>query len=420
MYKLRYNTTNLLCLTGVILFLFSDFFRFAIFEQLKLNNIPYLKNINILAIVIILILFITKNIKLKKEHTVLLIFFFACFCVMSFLNGKSQFYLLPLFICNLLIPLGLLSSKYDKLDGEKLYKNFLKFYNIWILSIVLLGIFDYMSSGRINLWLTQNFYPTSMKDLVNSEYNLIYRLSTPWGTSLFNGFLILVYLIINSINYFVFKKKDVYLYFMYIISIIGIILVGSKACLILAILYILITRLLLNKKRKFLNLVIMFLLFVITFNLNFFQDNIWERMINQYETGTLSSGRSYIFSFISSGEIPFPNFFTGQGANYSRVLSSDLSLRYSTATNFEYPVIMFSYDYGILATIIYYYLIFWIPLRKFLKANNYIIAVSIIVLFVYLNSFNGIADLNYDFNYKYVFLTIILYNLNNKNVFKND
>ena len=156
-----------------------------------------------------------------------------------------------------------------------------------------------------------------------------------------------------------------------------------------------------------------------TFTSDFFQENIWSRILGQYETGTLSSGRSYILSFITSGHVPLPNFFIGNGSGYSRLISTNLHVIYGTPTNFEYPAIMLSYDYGIVSTVLYYLLMIWFPLSKFIKSGNKILSISLGTLFLYLNTFNGFADLSYDFNYKYVFLIIIFYHLTNIHDMKN-
>lgn len=409
MYKLKWNRTDGIIFLGVVLFLFSDFFRFSFFEKFNLGTVPYVKNINIIALFIIFILLVQKRIKILINWKTFFIMTFIALCFISFINGKSQMYLLPLYICNLVIPLFLLNSVYKMIDGVHLFKGFLKFYNIWICTVVVLGLIDYVSGGIINNWLTHHFYSASMANLANSEYNFVYRLSTPWGTSLFNGFLVLIFLILNSIYHSIFDKNNTKLYLVYVISLIGIILVGSKACLICSLIYIMITRM--REKNKIFNLVIISLILLAMFNSEFFQENIWGRILGQYETGTLSSGRGYIFSFIASGYVELPNFFMGNGAGYSRVISTNLNAMHNTATNFEYPVIMFSYDYGILATLLYYLFMICLPFSKLLKFRNRILSISLVTLFVYLNTFNGLAELNYDFNYKYVFLIIMFYHL---------
>ncbi|MGF7069766.1 hypothetical protein JOD89_003889 [Priestia megaterium] len=409
MHKLKWNRTDGIILLGVVLFLFSDFFRFSLFEKFNLGTVPYIKNINIIALSIIFILLIQKRIKILINWKTFFILTFISLCFISFIKGESQIYLFPLYIFNLVVPLFLLNCGYKMIDGIHLFKGFLKFYNIWICTVVVLGLIDYISGGLINSWLTHNFYSASMADLANSEYNFVYRLSTPWGTSLFNGFLVLTFLILNSIYHSIFNMNNTKLYLVYVISLIGIILIGSKACLICSLLYIMVTRM--REKNKILNLVIISAILLVMFNSDFFQENIWGRILGQYETGTLSSGRDYIFSFIASGYVELPSFFIGNGAGYSRVISTNLNAMHSTATNFEYPVIMFSYDYGILATLLYYIYMFWLPLSKLLKFRNKILLISLVTLFVYLNTFNGLAELNYDFNYKYVFLIIIFYHL---------
>ncbi|WP_144631411.1 hypothetical protein [Priestia megaterium] len=403
-FRAQLDCTNSLVFLGVILFLFSDFFRISFFQRMNLDSLPYLKNINIIGLIIILTLIIQrKGILLINKKTFLIFVFVTC-GFLSFINGGSQIYLMPLYICNLLVPLLLLNCKFKVKDGLLLFRYFLIFYNVWVVLLIILGLSDYILDGKINGWLTQNFYSDSMAKLANSQYSTTYRLSSPWGPSLFNGFLILVFLILNSVYYSIFQKKNVKLYLVYIITFIGVILVGSKACFSLCFLYIVITKI--SGKNKLFNLAIIMLLFFVMFNSEFFQDNIWGRVIGQYETGTLSSGRNDILSFVTSGHISFPNIFIGNGAGFSRLLSTKLQGLYNTTNNFEYPAIMFSYDYGIFPTILYYLLIFGLPLYRLIRSYK-ILAISLITLFVYLNTFNGLADVFYDFNYKYIFLIII-------------
>lgn len=403
---------NTVIFLGIVLFGLSDFFRFSLFEKINLNSIPYIANINVIAIIIVLYMLIKKRIVIIDSIQILILLLFITLSFISFININSQKHLIPLYIFNLIFPLILLNSRFYKVDSKFLVKIVLKVYNTWIITIIIFGMMDYITGGMINQWLSQNFYSENMIKLTSSIYNNYYRLSTPWGTSLFNGFLVLVFLVLNSINILMFESKNsTKLYGVYFITFIGVILTGSKACLICSVFYILITTF--YENRNLIKIISVLSVFIIIFNTQFFQTNIWTRIVDQHVTGTLSSGRHELMSFIFEDKVETPKFIIGQGSGYSRIVSTNLNQIYRTATNFEYPIIMLSYDYGILCTVLYFVLALVIPMIKMIKSNNNILAISIFTIFIYLNTFNGIAEVNYDFNYKYVFLIMLFYSISN-------
>jgi len=404
--RFRLNTANLLIIIMSIIYLFADFFRSSICMVLHLDNIPYLGTINFFAIIIILYCFNTKRILILRNNRLSILLFFIILCMISFSVGRSHFNNIPAYFLTLILPMLLMNCNFKNINWQAFFRKFLIFFNTFTYIILVYGFLDYILGGAINAWMCDHFFIESIVDSITSIYNTNYRLVTPWGPSLFNAFIFIVFLIINTIDNTKNIKSQFRMYWIYIVTMFGIVLCGSKVALICVIFYIAVTRF--EEKNKVLNILLTSLFLFVIFSSDFFQENIWRRIIEQYISGDLTTGRSYIISFIFSGKIELPGIFFGQGAGYSRALSSQLNTLFGTATNFEYPLIMLAYDYGIIATLIYVYLMFIFPIVSLFQKKNKVMAWGYLVIVIYLNSFNGLADLNYDFNYKLMTLYLCL------------
>ena len=88
------------------------------------------------------------------------------------------------------------------------------------------------------------------------------------------------------------------------------------------------------------------------------------------------------------GYVKTPGLLVGGGKDYSRDISGQIT---TTISNFEYPLLMFVYDYGIISTILIYFLVFLYPLKILLKNKHFYMAINLASLFIYMNGYNGIT-----------------------------
>ena len=84
----------------------------------------------------------------------------------------------------------------------------------------------------------------------------------------------------------------------------------------------------------------------------------------------------------------YPNFLIGRGIGYSNYVSKYIF----GVVNFENPILMFAFDYGILVTLLLMVLIFINPVIIFIRNENFLLAISYIFLLIIPFTYNGLAE----------------------------
>lgn len=411
MSKTDKTSTILLIVAGIAAYFFSDFFRAFIAYSSNVGVGSLFEGINIFFYLLIFLMVVKRSIKPNNKSFYFILFVFFVVSILSFIYGRRvHTSLVTLYIFNMVIPLVLIGCKFKNIDIQKVLKIFLSFYNWWMVLLSTTYLMDYLFDIGIQNFLINNFFTPSISLGASETVATGYRMFSPWGPPLFNGYLFLSFLILNTTYVKYFDKSIMNRYVVSIVGLVGIILTGSKACLLIAIIFVLLVNL--SMKNKVINFLLSILLIYVFFTSSFFKETIWMRFTSQYQMGNLTSGRNDIVAFVLNGIVERPGLIIGGGANYSRVVSNSLNY---FVTNFEYPVIMLSYDYSVIGTFLFYILIYFIPMIKFIQKKNFHLCLGYSTLFIYLNTFNGIADVYYDLNMKLVF-NLILFLLINKNV----
>jgi hypothetical protein len=138
-----------------------------------------------------------------------------------------------------------------------------------------------------------------------------------------------------------------------------------------------------------------------------FQNNLFERFKIGIEYNDMSSGRNDVLKEVIRLGIK-PNWVICGGSGYSRQVTINAM---TGASNFEYPFSMLVYDYGIIETSLIYVLIFIYPLMFFLRNRDYYILFNYLALFLYVNSYNGLANLGTDSMMVLCFVVMLLINI---------
>ncbi|WP_264448454.1 hypothetical protein [Bacillus cereus] len=313
---------------------------------------------------------------------------------------------------NLLMPLFLVGIKLKHEEALKALKVFLYIFNFFILILFLSGIVDVITKSAIQLTLASTVFKGEGYDLLIIKENLsgIYRFYSFAGHPLTNAKYFLIFYIMNNI----YAVKVGYLmnkYLITFITMVGLVLCGSKTALVLfVILLILYSNV---KKYKFLYYIGIASLFLVIYNSDLFENNLKQRFVEGVTTGNISSGRNDLLELLAnSSSTELPEFFYGGGANSSREKALELG---GGASNFEYPLIMLAYDYGILGTLIIYICIFFYPIYLFWRHKDFYTMVNFIFLTLMINSNNSIANLSSDYMAQHCFLILLLINVSRKN-----
>lgn len=299
-------------------------------------------------------------------------------------------------INSIFIPLFLLGFKKNIiLYKEDLIRKLIWMINFIVVICIILGVVDYITNYKVQIFLRdrvlQNeFYALNINSIINGS---IYRFFNLFGHPLRFSGIILMFLSLNIIynKHFKIIINNIYLY---ILSVIGLILVNSKSALLCGVALILIN--LVDEKKiskKVINLAIIILISFFVVNTSFFKETVINRFLNT----DLTTGRLEIINEIANGTVDKPKFL-GEGFGYGFYLSDiATSGKDFGAFNFEFPIILWSYDFGILSCITIYIVSFFMPILKMIKEKNLFIATSFFIVFLQVNTHAGLIQIDEQF-----------------------
>lgn len=338
-------------------------------------------------ILLIFTIFIIKDKRFKKDKKKLVIIYIVLINIIftNLFNRLSiGYYINP--ILNFIIPMIFISID-TMIDSKETFIKIMKIMNLLMYIVTFLGIIDYISGYKLNYLLRSIITHSDLKELMEimSSYGT-YRLFNALGHPLVNVEYYFVYFFMNwaaskylNININMFKVVIIY--------IIGLFLCGSKMSLILSLLVIFIYSA--RNKNKYLKVAILCLTIsvsIVFVNTTTFKENIGNRIISAIESGDFTNGRiGSIKKVMEYGDYR-PNLLIGKGYSYSTLVTEKLK-----TNNFEFPPLMMAYDYGIIATILIYFMSLIGPIINLIKKKEILLSGALIILVIYFNSFNGLV-----------------------------
>lgn len=352
-----------------------------------LKNKEWIANFNPILFFIILYLAI-KTIRKKKINHIWFLLLFITLSMLVFIsmaNQKSQNNILVNMIAysNVILPMTLLLINCtERLDFQKLFKTVLIIINVTIIIVVALGCIDFITGGKVQFFL-KDYYFTSEYFKIDIERNFrwFYRYYSILGHPLRLSGAILIGYSLNLV-YDKYYGKIININFLNIVSIIGVALSNSKTgivCIISLILYSSFR----EKKGFIIKLSLITIAILIILNTDFFRETVINRFVNT----SLTTGRSEVLNFLFDTNIKKPGLI-GNGYRYSYIISG---LSNTGVESFEYPFIMFSFDYGIIATFIIYGFFFIFPSYILMKNRDYFIYFIYLIVFMQFNTHAGIT-----------------------------
>lgn len=287
-----------------------------------------------------------------------------------------------------LIPLVIIGIKIY--NPRELINKFIKIFNYIVVIYVLIGCMDYITHGFflkiLNILLKNSYYNKAI------AYDLsvgIFRWFSLFGHPLTNSLYMIIFLGLNITYRNIYKEKYYNIYIIYAIALIGSILSNSKFGIIITIIILIVN--IMNEKNKIIYITSLIIGGIITINTSYFEKNVIIRFKSAILNGDITNGRMTVLSSLLNYNLYKINYFIGNGMSSSDVIVKLIFGSNSGLSNMEIPILMFLYEYGVLVTILMYLIMILYPIFILINARK-IFAISIVVIiFLFINSFNGMA-----------------------------
>lgn len=393
-------TVNLLLGLAFSLFLFSQTTR-SMFNHSNLNL-----SINVLfaffGILTIGILLLKECIDLR---VILITLAFAGVVLISVVAAGKSFSQLLKVTVSMLLPFLITGFRLTRPVFESFFKKFMKALNVVCIILFIIGIFDYLSGAVIQTYCAQhNVYDIEFTNLILMErlYG-VYRYYSFLGFPLTTAWYFLIFYALN-IMYNRYFGKMLNEYLVILITLVGLVLCGSRTALVIGLFLLIFLN---NRKHKS-----SFFLLLSTLSAGLaltplFQNNLMKRFMIGMDSGDFSGGRNEAFLRVVNGYVNQPPIFNGGGISYSRQITLGMG---GLINSFEYPLLMFAYDWGIMGTILIYTLILIIPGLICIKNKSYFLLMLFGVIFLYMNGHNDIANYT-DYLGQLCFFAMIIVNM---------
>lgn len=344
--------------------IFILFFMIVIMSQGirgRLNSITNTSifNYHLIPIMLIILMFIKRSNKVSKKNFIL-IFSIIGFIGIGFIANRYSISQLIRTTIGFILPLLMLLINYKDVDTNYLLPKVLKTFNIFISITFLIQIIMSIKYGRTG--------------------GIV-------GHPLTSGWYYGIFISLNCIYYKYFdSKKDIFIIKDILIALIGTVLASGRISLIIVLILSLLyaASCCRNKVIPYVIIPIMIITFLST---SIVDKYIWEKFRDTASWGDITNGR-----LLGIREMKFfnlyPNFFTGKGIGYSNYISQYLF----EVVNFENPIIMFSFDYGIITAIMLLIVSFIAPVQNFIRSKNILLAINFTAIFIIPFTYNGLAE----------------------------
>lgn len=333
-------------------------------ELNTLLNISIL-NYDIIPIIIIICSIIKEN-KIKKLNIVIIIIITGL-SIISFIFGqydKSTFFR---GIMTFVLPLYIFLLDYKNIKVEYVLKNIIKMFNILIYISLVYSIYEVIEGvGR---------------------FGIEGRTGGIIGHPLTAAWYYAIYISLNCIYCrYIQEKKDIYIAKDIIVSLVGITLATGRISLIIGILLSLIYIFSCVKSKiiKYILIPLGIVGFLCTPMVN---NLIWEKFRATAGSGDITNGRLWAIREMEFFKL-YPDVLSGGGIGYSNYISQYLLGTF----NFENPILMFAFDYGIFTVILLIIVTVCIPTIKFFKNKQLILLMNFLCIYIIPYTYNGLGE----------------------------
>jgi hypothetical protein len=344
--------------------IFSLFFMIVIISQGirgRLNSITNTSifNYHLIPIILIILMFIKRSNKVIKKNFIL-IFSIIGFIGIGFIANRYSISQLIRTTIGFILPLLMLLINYKDVDTNYLLPNILKTFNIFINITFLIQIIMSIKYGRTG-------------GIVG------HPLTSGWYYGIFISLNCIYYKYFNS-------KKDFFIIKDILIALIGTVLASGRISLIIVLILSLLYAISCCRN-KVIPYVILPIILIVFLSTSIVDKYIWEKFRATASWGDITNGRLLGIREMKFFNV-YPKFFTGKGVGYSNYISQYLF----EVVNFENPIIMFSFDYGIITAIMLLIVSFIYPVQNFIRSKNILLAINFTAIFIIPFTYNGLAE----------------------------
>lgn len=398
---LNQNTEKtLIVILGLVLFFVNTAVRSIVAESSF--NIYF--NVIALAISVFLLVtfFFLGRIASSVFFSALAILFIGI--VINLVNGINSFNHFVFFI-NLILPLAMTGLIIKKEVAISAFSTFLKVFNIMMLLTIAIGVVDMLTGGQIQYYMIQHVFPKRLADIVALNYQSdAYRFYFVFGHTLSITWYVLLFFSLNIIHTR-YLKPLLPNYLVSLLTLIGLIVCNSRTGLVVGIVMILLFSK--PKRHALLYYSTMIIVAIVILTLPFVQENIVNRFTNALASNSFSGGRNEALNMVLSGYVSSPQLLSGLGPSGSLQITKELG---GFIKSFEYPLLMFMYDYSIVGTILLYFIIALRPIGALLNKRQFLVAGLFVGLTLFLNGFNLLTTYT-DYFAQVCFVVMLLVNL---------
>ncbi|MDU1567730.1 MAG: hypothetical protein E6876_11000 [Clostridium sp.] len=344
--------------------IFSLFFMIVIISQGirgRLNSITNTSifNYHLIPIILIILMFIKRSNKVSKKNFIL-IFSIIGFIGIGFIANRYSISQLIRTTIGFILPLLMLLINYKDVDTNYLLPKILKTFNIFINITFLIQIIMSIKYGRTG-------------GIVG------HPLTSGWYYGIFISLNCIYYKYFNS-------KKDFFIIKDILIALIGTVLASGRISLIIVLILSLLYAISCCRN-KVIPYVILPIILIVFLSTSIVDKYIWEKFRATASWGDITNGRLLGIREMKFFNV-YPKFFTGKGVGYSNYISQYLF----EVVNFENPIIMFSFDYGIITAIMLLIVSFIYPVQNFIRSKNILLAINFTAIFIIPFTYNGLAE----------------------------
>ncbi len=384
----KYSDINYYYIILISIMMFGYTIRSSIFDGI----IGYINIISYLCMAIILF----KHYK-NIDKSIFIVIFIMLYIISIDIATNSKIDSIARSLIAFVLPLAFLCIDHNRIikNKEEFIIKFLKIFNALVIILFIYMLIDGLSGCYLTKIMSNVF--DNLKDYVPKNTGFLkYRSKSFLGHQLYTKHFILMFYLLNMIYFVITSKSVMNIGLIHIISVLSILMSGSKTALV--VLFILVLFFNIRGPSKYRKMGILIIAVIIMYFMGLF-----DYIINRFMTTSLTTGRSVGWRIVSEG-LPNVKIFSGQGENLFKMIENKFTDTQITAA-FEYPIRILSFRYGILVTSLIMYLSYFKSLFKFLKDRCIIIVICFLLVIGETNTFNQLV-----FNPDFMIL-IVLWNI---------
>lgn len=286
-------------------------------------------------------------------------------------------------ICQNLLPLFLVLYRMDEENRQKAVRFALLLFDIFMILFFLLGIEEFFNGRRFLIFI-RDFLQTRGYDPAElTRYIADGRVASIWGHPLTTALLFNLFFSVNlAYGYYYVKNWQRYVLPLFTVSFLGVLMASSKTGFAVCILLLLAA---FWKQKKYYVLAVPVILIL-------YFSGALNGLIRRFETTSLTTGRmENLLRYFEMGTNRIM-WFTGNGSNALYSSNPDFYVR----AGFEFPEIMFAYDFGIVFSIVTMGGLFLYCACRFLARRQWLAFSCYVLLFAQISTYNGYSLRNQD------------------------